>query len=84
MLYYYGDFVEMLGEVCLKLRPDKPICPARRMYATGNAPACGTTWFQKAGRLRGKENCREGEIISKTDLRKVQNHQTQRQYQSNL
>jgi len=40
--------------------------------------------FCKTGRTRRKENCREGEIISKTDLREVQNHQAQRQYQSNL
>ncbi len=30
------------------------------------------------------EICREGEVISKTDLREMQNHQAQRQYQSNL
>ena len=31
-----------------------------------------------------KENCREGELISKTDLRKVQNHQEKRTHQSYL
>ena len=50
VLYYYGDFVEVLGEVC-------------------SAPGQGR-----------KENYRESQILSETDLRKMQGYQAQGQY----
>jgi hypothetical protein len=60
-------------------RYGKPVMP----FSMGFGIRCVSGKKQKTD-YEGKENYCESKIISKTDLRKMQDHQKKRQYQSNL
>lgn len=57
---------------------------AKNQGRTEESPFGCITMPGNQGRTEERRICREGEIISETDLREMQNHQAQRQYQSNL